>query len=40
VRAVIAPLIRVQTERAGKLSRRYPAAWRKFEKTAGKAKPG
>lgn len=39
-RAVIAPLIRVQTERAGKLSRRYPAAWRKFEKTAKKSKPG
>ncbi len=39
-RAAIAPLIRVQTERAGKLSRRYPAAWRKFEKTAAKAKPG
>lgn len=39
-RAAIAPLIRVQTERAGKLSRRFPAAWRKFEKTAQKAKPG
>jgi len=39
-RAAIAPLIRLQTERAGELSRRYPSAWRKFEKTAKKAKPG
>jgi CHAD domain-containing protein len=39
-RAAIAPLIRAQTERAGELGRRYPAAWRKFEKTAAKAKPG
>lgn len=39
-RAAIAPLIRTQTERAGELGRRYPAAWRKFEKTAAKAKPG
>jgi CHAD domain-containing protein len=39
-RAAIAPLIRVQTERAAKLGRRYPAAWRKFEKVAAKTKPG
>ena len=39
-RAAIAPLIRAQTERAGELGRRYPAAWRKFEKTAAKVKPG
>ena len=39
-RAAIAPLIRIQTERAGELSRRYPSAWRKFRKTAAKAEPG
>lgn len=38
--AAIAALIRAQTERAGELRRRYPSAWRKFEKTTAKAKPG
>ena len=39
-RAAIAPLIRIQTERGGELRRRYPSAWRKFEKSAAKARPG
>jgi CHAD domain-containing protein len=39
-RAAIAPLIGTQAERGGELSRSFPAAWRKFEKKAAKAKPG
>jgi CHAD domain-containing protein len=38
--AAIAPMIRSQNERAAELRRRFPQAWRKFEKTAAKTKRG
>jgi CHAD domain-containing protein len=37
-KAAIAPLIRAQNESAAEVRRRFPAAWRRFEKVADKAK--
>ena len=38
VKAAIAPLIRAQNESAAEIRRRFPAAWRRFEKVADRAK--
>jgi CHAD domain-containing protein len=37
-KSAIAPLIRAQNENAAEIRRRFPAAWRRFEKIADKAK--
>jgi CHAD domain-containing protein len=39
-KAAITPLIRAQNESAAEVRRRFPAAWRRFEKVADKAKLG
>ena len=38
IKAAIAPLIRAQNESAAEVRRRFPAAWRRFEKVADRAK--